>query len=340
MIRARIERYLNGIWYDHQPIPKTLIGLSRLYARWVKRASASSLTQTTRRPPVPLIAVGNLVAGGAGKTPVVRALALALKTHGHRVVVVARGVGARRRIRQPRWVSLEAQAAEVGDEACLLAKYAGLDVVVCANRSLAVDAAIDGGAEVIVSDDGLQNPTLQKSHTVCVVDGSRGFGNGHLLPAGPLREPTERLCRFDQVLVKGGSFQPGVPHVRFELRPVELRRLGDERSEPLASWQGHRVLAVCGIADPGSFQATLEALGMRVTLMRLADHHRYKRRDLMRLPEGRCIVVTEKDAVKLQSLGLPDAVLGRVYVLSVEADIHPSVLSRVIELVNERDCDD
>ena len=326
MHRASIERHLNDIWYGRQPVPVTLDWLSTLHAWWARRRTPPPVSEGS----VPVIVVGNLVAGGAGKTPVVRALGDALRQAGHRVVVVARGYGARPRHARPRWVDEHTRPSAVGDEPCMLAQMAGLEVVVCADRARAVAAAIDAGANVVISDDGLQNQGLARSHSVCVVDGIRGFGNERLLPAGPLREPINRLTEFDQVVVKGGEFVPDVAHTRFELRPEALTQLATGERVAMDAWLDRSVLGVCGIAHPEGFQATLEALGMAVRLVAFPDHHRYQPSDLTGLPTDAPIVVTEKDAVKIRALALPSTTLERVFVLSVSAALEPCVLSSVL----------
>lgn len=326
MSRARIERFLNGIWYGDQAVPRVLDRLSTFHEWWARRRSQPQVAV----PPVPVIVVGNLVAGGAGKTPVVRAIADALRQAGHRVVVVARGYRGAGRHASPQWVDDHTLPSAVGDEPSLLAQLARLEVVVCTDRSRAVAAAVEAGADVIVSDDGLQNRALARSYSVCVVDGTRGFGNQRLLPAGPLREPLSRLADFDQVLVKGGEFVPDVAHTRFALSPEALTRLATGERQPMDSWQGRSVLAMCGIAHPEGFQATLEALGMVVRLVALPDHHRYQPSDLTDLPTDAPIVVTEKDAVKLRVLALPKATLEQVFVLSVKATLESCVLSNVL----------
>lgn len=326
MHRSSIERHLNDIWYGRQPVPVTLDWLSTLHAWWARRRTPPPVSVGS----VPVIVVGNLVAGGAGKTPVVRALGDALRQAGHRVVVVARGYGARPRRARPRWVDEHTWPSAVGDEPCMLAQMAGLEVVVCADRARAVAAAIDAGANVVISDDGLQNQGLARSHSVCVVDGIRGFGNERLLPAGPLREPINRLTEFDQVVVKGGEFVPDVAHTRFELRPEALIQLATGERVAMDAWLDRSVLGVCGIAHPEGFQATLEALGMAVRLVAFPDHHRYQPSDLTGLPTDAPIVVTEKDAVKIRALALPSTTLERVFVLSVSAALEPCVLSSVL----------
>ena len=336
MSKAVIEKGLNKIWYGQRPVPAVLRWFSGLY-RWAMRHRSA---KSKGSAPIPVVVIGNVVVGGGGKTPVVRAIAQALKSAGHRVVVVARGYGAARSRKTPCWVDQHSDPSTLGDEPCALARYAGLEVVVCADRARAVRAAVAAGADMVVSDDGLQNPHLPHSYTVCVVDGLRGFGNGQLLPAGPLREPIERLSDFDRVWVKGGNFEPNGPFERFHLKPEQLRKLSDGSVEQMRHWQGRSVLAVSGIANPEGFRVTLEALGMVVTLVALPDHHRFAASDLSALSTRLPIVVTEKDAVKLEALQLPQALGDRIYVLSVEASIEPSVVRAVVEDIERIKCDE
>ena len=183
---------------------------------------------------------------------------------------------------------------------------------------------------------------LPRSYEICLFDGERGFGNGHLLPAGPLRQPLTRLDSVDQVLIKGpGMDWPGAD--RFALEPVSIlpferwsdaKRQGRCSTESLETWKERAVRAVCGIAHPAQFQRALEALGMRVELHAFADHHRFVEADLAAIEAP--ILTTAKDAIKLgpwaRGLG--------IHVLDVRASLPEHVIERVqrhIEEFHEKD---
>jgi tetraacyldisaccharide 4'-kinase len=255
-------------------------------------------------PGVPVICVGNLTAGGAGKTPTVIALIERLRARGLEAQVITRGHGGRLagpvRVDAARHV-----AADVGDEPLLLAAFA--PVWVGRDRAAAARAAVAGGAGVLVMDDGLQNPDLAKDLSLVVVDAGFGFGNGRVIPAGPLREPLlDGLARTDLVLAIG----PAPERERLaEAWPV-LAGFAELAGAlvPLPTgmdWQGLRALAFAGIGRPEKFFATLRGLGAEVVAVRaFADHAAFDSRVLARLEAEAAaaraqLVTTEKDAVRL-----------------------------------------
>jgi tetraacyldisaccharide 4'-kinase len=284
-----------GLW------PRLLAPLGWLYAA----GTARRLRQSGYRPAVPVVCVGNLVAGGAGKTPTVIALVERLAARGHAVHIVSRGYGGR--LEGPIQVSASHTAAEVGDEPLLLSAFA--PVWVAKDRAAGVQAAEAAGAQVILLDDGLQSPAVVPSLSLVVVDAAKGFGNGRCIPAGPLREPVSvGLKRADLVLsigdaaaqarfdaIWGGSVTQ--PRLRGELVPLQMGM----------DWQGQRVLAFAGIADPERFFASLRGEGAVVVRGEaLADHETLSDTLLRRLEAearaaGAQLVTTEKDAARLPS---------------------------------------
>lgn len=292
-----------GFWWRRPDrpgvLPRLLAPLGWLYAA----GTARRLRQPGYAPQVPVICIGNLTAGGAGKTPTVIALIERLSARGHSIHVVSRGYGGS--IEGPVRVDGARHGAdEVGDEPLLLSAFA--PVWVAKDRAAGVRAAEAAGAGVILLDDGFQSPSVRPSLGVVVVDAARGFGNGRCIPAGPLREPVRTgLARADLVLTIGDA----TAQAQFEAAwgPLDRPRLRGVL-QPLAmgmDWQDQRVLAFAGIADPSRFFATLRAEG--ADLVRgeaLGDHEMLSETLLRRLEAeaaatGAQLVTTEKDAARL-----------------------------------------
>jgi len=317
--RAELERRINALWYQRPVPPWPLRALAAVHAR-------RAFDRPCAAPPCPVVVVGNLVVGGSGKTPVVAALARAARAAGLRAAVITRGFGARRRARVHR-ATLQTPSRAVGDEARELAATTGCPVWVAADRAAALARAVHEGAEVVFSDDGLQHAALPRSFEICVIDARRGFGNGRLLPAGPLRQPVERLAGVDQVLIKHGEPAcAGLPEglfFRLVAEPLEAvhGRIGAPR--PPA-----RIDAVAGIADPEPFFAMLRERGFALREHRLADHQPLAPRWLKRLPGP--VVMTRKDAMRLAGAPRPD-----LFVLPVHADLPAPLVDRVLGHVRE-----
>ncbi len=294
-----------GFWFtapDRPPHPlaRLLAPLGWAYAA----ATARRLRRPGYQPRVPVICVGNLVAGGAGKTPTVIALIERLSLRGHAVQVVSRGYGGR--LDGPLQVDAKRHSAtEVGDEPLLLSAFA--PVWVAKDRAAGVQAAEAAGAQVIVLDDGFQNPAVRPSLSLVVVDAARGFGNGRCIPAGPLREPVAvGVARAGLILIIGGP----EAKAQFEIlwgRVITVPRLWGAL-EPVQmgiDWKNERVLAFAGIADPERFFTTLRSEGAEVVRGEsLPDHQPLsdtllRRLDAEATAAGAQLVTTEKDMARL-----------------------------------------
>ena len=260
--------------------------------------------------PVPVVCIGNLVAGGAGKTPVALAIGARLIERGARPHFLSRGYGGS--LSGPVRVDPERHgSAEVGDEPLLLAAVA--PAWISRDRVAGCEAAIKAGAGAVIMDDGFQNPAIHKSLSLVVVDGRRGFGNGKLIPAGPLREPVRSgLQRADGVVLMdaGADLARQIRTIAGDDLPILHGHL-----KPGPEWRdlaGKPVMAFAGLGDPGKFFASLEAAGCRVEGRQgFADHHPYSRRDLDRLSAeaerlGATLVTTAKDAMRLPTGTRPD----------------------------------
>lgn len=293
-----------------------------------------------RRLPVPVVVVGNLSLGGAGKTPLTLWLAAALAARGWRPAIISRGYGAAGAT--PRPVLPTSTAAEVGDEPLLLARRGGVPVWVGRDRAAVGAALLAAHPEVdlLIADDGLQHYRLARDVEIVVVDG-RGFGNGWRLPLGPLREPPARLDGVDALVVNGEppaetllGVPAALPAFRMRLQPGVAWRLADAATlapERLGeALRGRNVHALAGIGHPQRFFATLQALGVEFTPHAFPDHHAYVAANLDFGPEA-VLLMTEKDAVKCA--GLTPA---PIWVLPVAAELPPALAELLVEKINGR----
>lgn len=286
---------LPDIWYESSPWLWLLLPLSGLYCavvalrRWAYRVGFKK----THRLDVPVIVVGNLTVGGTGKTPLVTWLAHFLRAQGYRPGLIARGYGGKAR-HWPQTVTPDSDPARVGDEPVLLATATGCPMAVAPDRVAAARALLaEHACNIILSDDGLQHYALGRDLEIAVIDGERRFGNGHCLPAGPLREPAERLKQVDLV-VANGTAEAGEFAMRVEAGEAVNLVTGERRA--LARFRGQRVHAVAGIGHPARFFAALRAAALNVEEHAFPDHHAFRPEDLPFTDAA--VLMTEKDAVK------------------------------------------
>jgi tetraacyldisaccharide 4'-kinase len=278
----------------------------------------------TRRLPVPVIVVGNISVGGTGKTPLVIWLAQQLQAAGMHPGIISRGYRGKHGLPIP--VSAYSNPAEVGDEPVMLAERTQLPVFVGRDRAAAGLALLQVHPEcgVIISDDGLQHYRLGRNVEIAVVDGVRRFGNGQLLPAGPLREPETRLDGVDAVVCNGETADEDV--FLMQLQPRVFRNLLDPGKTATAEYfAGKKLLAIAGIGHPPRFFAQLGKLGLDIETRAFPDHHAYTPDDL---PSGSAdaILMTEKDAVKCRAFARPEW-----WYLEVEAQLNHALLERVLK---------
>ncbi len=294
-----LQAWFNRIWYGKRPPPLWLIPLSFAYAAAaaLRRLLYRRGFGISIRLPSPVVVVGNLTVGGTGKTPLVIWLAARLVAAGRRPGIVTRGY--RGTAASARLIDASDDPAIVGDEPLLLARRTGLPVAIGRERPAAARLLIDAGCDVILSDDGLQHAALARNCEIAVLDGVRRFGNGRLLPAGPLRETPLRLASVDAVVVNGGT--PAAGEFAMRLVAASAVNLRDGAVKPLGEFAGAAVHAVAGIADPERFFAMLRERGIILTTHALDDHARIAARDI-RFADDKPVLMTEKDAVKCTGL--------------------------------------
>ncbi len=276
--------------------------------------------------PLPVIIVGNLTVGGTGKTSLVIWLARFLKSHHWRPGIVSRGVGGMAQT-MPLWVDRHAGPDKVGDEAVLLARQSDCPVVICVNRVAAVKELLaKTDCNIILSDDGLQHYRLGRRIEIAVIDGDRQFGNGHLLPAGPLREVKQRLQQVNFVVQHGGKNEK--KYFSMQLQGDSIVSLVCPQNKlPLAHFANTKVHAVAGIGNPQRFFSALRQQGLSIIEHVFPDHYLYQQKDFC-FADSWPIVMTEKDKVKCEELAD-----NRFWYLPVEAQVDKQFGNKLLTLL-------
>ena len=316
---------MEGVWYAQHPASYGLIPLG-----WIYRGCTSlrKLAYTSGLLPsyvadVPVVIVGNITSGGTGKTPLVIWLVSYFRSLGYRPGVVARGYRGRAKS-WPQQVRPDSDPAVVGDEPIIVARRALCPVAVGPRRADAVEALLKhSDCDIIISDDGLQHYALGRNFEIAVVDGIRRIGNGRPLPAGPLRESAARLASVDLIVTNGIAGRG-----EFSMKYVAsiARKLDSDEEIPLAEFSPKEVNAVAGIGNPERFFSMLRAKGFRVTAHRFRDHVRYRKKDF-EFGNDLPILMTEKDAVKCEHLGL-----SRCWYVPIAAEL-PEVFNKRLSIV-------
>jgi tetraacyldisaccharide 4'-kinase len=323
MLGAALARRLETVWYGNAPVPIVLSALERVYRAMldIRRALYRGGWKRSERVDAPVVVVGNVTAGGTGKTPLVRWLVEELSGRGWKPGIVLRGYGGS--ARTARLVGARDDAAVVGDEAALLARCHTRAVAIGRRRADAARLLIEqAGCDVIVADDGLQHWALARDLEIAVVDGLRRCGNERLLPAGPLREPAARLDDVDYIVCNGGVARDGEIAMHVGGRHAVLLQ-DPSRVTTLSEFAGHDAHAVAGIGNPQRFFDLLRAAGIAITPHAWPDHHVFDGSEL-RFDDALPVFITEKDAVKCQAFAH-----ARVYVVPVEAELPAAFADRI-----------
>lgn len=324
-----LEKAFNDAWYGKALWPYLFYPLKPLVAHIVKRKRQQYLKNkpAIKRFNVPIILVGNITVGGTGKSPMVIALVEYLKSVGYHPGIVSRGYGVNADL--PLRVMPHSSAAECGDEPVMLAKKTQSPVVICRNRVKAVELLLaEGSVDVVISDDGMQHYALERDIEILMLDAKRQLGNQQLLPIGPLREPIDRLTSVDFVasLVSQGEPFPSLRHTTLSIHekafamPLGVAGIynvitGEKKAISFLKQIKHwHVMA--GIGNPDRFLYTLKQHGLvDYDSHWFNDHYNYQLSDL---PDNKHVIMTEKDAVKCQNLGITHS---NLWCLSIAVDL-------------------
>lgn len=294
--------FIEQIWYGKHWLSVVLLPLSWLYNGLMKiRYNIYSIGLLPKRSVnVPVIVVGNITVGGTGKTPLIIWLCHYLKQQGHRPGVISRGYGGRP-ARSPQQVRPDSHPGQVGDEPVLIAQRTRCPVAVSPNRYLAAsELLLHTDCDVLLCDDGLQHLGLGRDLEIAVIDGDRRFGNGHCLPAGPLRESTGRLAKVDLVIATGKA---GRNEFLMHYIYADLHAMNDQTIIGIETLKGTSVHAVTGIGNPGRFHAWLRSHNIKVIRHEFPDHHSFTKSELV-FDDDLPVIMTEKDAVKCREFRL------------------------------------
>ncbi|PUD98348.1 MAG: tetraacyldisaccharide 4'-kinase [Candidatus Sedimenticola endophacoides] len=318
---------LEHYWQSVNGVALLLLPLSWLFSllAWLRRLAYRHGLFETVRLPVPVIVVGNITVGGAGKTPLVIWLVEFCRALGLRPGVIARGYGAAPG-QWPRRVDGASDPAGSGDEPLLIARRTGVPVWVDPDRPRAARALLAAQkCDILISDDGMQHYALGRDLEIAVSDAARGLGNGWRLPAGPLREAPSRLESVD-LRVSNGPARPGEHTMR--LAPLAIRSVREPaRTRGWDSLTGTALHAVAGIGNPERFFAALRARGLEVIAHPLPDHHRFRAADIA-FEDGLTVLMTEKDAVKCAAIAGE-----RHWYVEVAAELDEAFRARLEQLI-------
>jgi tetraacyldisaccharide 4'-kinase len=330
--------WIHRVWYEDAPSGWVLLPLSGLY--WlilgVRKVLYDCGVFKTHKADVPVVVVGNITAGGTGKTPTVLWLVGQLRARGFTPGIVSRGYGGSKANTSMR-VEADTDASVAGDEPVLLARRGRCPVVVDPDRARAATMLVDDGADVVIADDGLQHYRLARDYEICVIDGARGLGNRRLLPAGPLREGVHRLDDVEQVLVNGilqRSEQEQTTAeqnaISFDLVATEACRLNGSLARPIGRFAGTTVHAVAAIGNPRRFFDLLRMHGIQIIEHEFPDHAELSDGDL-EFGDDFEVFMTEKDAVKL-GRGVRD----KFWYVPVELIMDPVEAAPLLEQIESR----
>lgn len=328
-VKQRLYGAVLNAWFGRGRWTRLLLPLTFIFNGLVRSRKDRLLAKDRWEPPVPIIIVGNITVGGTGKTPVVASFVKGLQDRGYHPGIISRGFGGSEG-KGSQQVTAQSIPEDVGDEPLMLFRQLDVPVVVNPDRVSAARMLYEQFAcDLIIADDGLQHYNLKRHVEVLVIDGKRMFGNGLCLPAGPLREPIERLQTVDFVLTNGEPLKPlTVSYTTFTLLPEDvmpLSTLFQEQGDPPR--EGSTVHGVAGIGDPDRFFNTLSSLGFNVIAHHFPDHYPFKAEDIC-FNDEHPVIMTAKDAVKCVGFATK-----KHWYLPVKTNIPATVFDEITSLV-------
>jgi len=324
---------LESYWYRPNRIVWLLLPLSWLYClvAIIRRKLYQLNIKKSYAARAPVVVIGNIVAGGSGKTPLLIALCEFVQARGYKAGVVSRGYGGT--FTGVKQVAETDDAALVGDEPLMVHQRTGVPVVVGADRVAAISYLLaNNECDIVFSDDGLQHYRMRRDLELAVVDVERRFGNGFCIPAGPLRERISRLNEVDLIIYSGNTGssdgkEAGTEECSYQLKITKIQRLNSKECRDISDFSGNEVHAVAGIGNPSRFFRQLENQGLSVRSHAFSDHHRYRQKDFSGWTEE-CIIMTEKDSVKCRNLPLTDA-----WVVTVNSELSTGLKARLEDIL-------
>ncbi len=327
---ARLSQWAERVWYKDPFIGVWLMPFGFFYSdivRFRKFLYRMGVLKSHKLA-APVIIVGNITVGGTGKTPLVIWLAQYLRQQGYNPGVISRGFKGQTQP-SPQLVSVHSTPEQVGDEAMLIAKHSGCPVAVCPDRVAAGRLLIEQHqCSLIIADDGLQHYALQRDIEIAVIDGQRRFGNSYCLPAGPLREPINRLQSVDLIVVNGE---------RYEDNELAMRMIGTHainlttgQTKALSEWAGLSCHALAGIGNPQRFFDLLQTAGLVCDTVSFPDHHLFHASDIQ-FNDTKPVLMTEKDAVKCVTFADE-----RHWYVPITAEPEQEFVRRLMEIVNNK----
>ncbi len=304
-MKKTLSRWLVDVWYEDQLIGLILLPLGFLFSDFVKFRKFLYRIGVFKKHtlPVPVIVIGNITVGGTGKTPLIIWLAKRLQDEGFKPGIISRGYGGQAEA-WPQWVDENSAAEQVGDEALLIARQTGCPMAVSPLRVDAGRLLLEkSDCNVILSDDGLQHYALNRDIEIAVIDGERRFGNSYCLPAGPLREPIERLQSVDFIVVNGKKSEDH--EFSMQITGNTAVNLVTGQHKPLQEFNAIDCHALAGIGNPKRFFKLLESAGLNCKTHSFPDHYKFESGDISfpspSLGTIEPVLMTEKDAVKCMS---------------------------------------